>query len=267
MNDRFSGRLAACFIATLVILSVRDASSAPTSVFKHGNVVVLQNDQVKVEYDLANGTYSARSRKDKSSNLVGACLRINEFASDASGLTRTWESAPVEDELGRGRKLLIKASGPGQPDLILEIALYDDRSFLALSGGLKNTLGQSISVKEINPVHHAKAFDGVSPKSDLRMLNGPGGAGLGPRMDGVKQEVGHQTRVHSTTNMESPNNLLATFVSDGKRKSIVLGGLTYHDYSKYASASRVGERRAGGQRHELGSRRQAGRSGRQLHAG
>ena len=135
---------------------------------------------------------------------------------------------------------MIKASGPGQPDLILEIALYDDRSFLALSGGVKNTLGQSIRVKEINPVHHAKAFDGVSPKSDLRMLNGPGGAGIGPRMDGVKQEVGHQTRVHSTTNMESPNNLLATFVTDGRRKSIVLGGLTYHDYSKYASASRAG---------------------------
>jgi hypothetical protein len=241
MKDPGLRRFAAILIAALALLSASNLCFAKASVTRHGNVVVLQNAQVKVEYDLASGTYSARSRKDKSSNLVGACLRINEFSSDAAGLTRTWESAPVEDELGRGRKLLIKSTGPGQPDLILEIALYDDRSCLALSGGVKNTLGQSIRVKEINPVHHARAFDGVSPKSDLRMLNGPGGAGIGPRMDGVKQEVGHQTRVHSTTNMESPNNLLATFVREGKRKSIVLGGLTYHDYSKYASASRLGD--------------------------
>jgi len=224
----------------LALLSTPGVCRAETSVVKNGNVVVLQNDQVKVEYDLASGVYSAFSRKDKSSNIAGACLRVDEFSSDAAGLTRTWESAPVKDELGTGRKLVIKASGPGKPDLILEIALYDDRSFLSLSGGVKNTLSQSIRVKEINPVHHAKAFDGVSPKSDLRMLNGPGGAGAGPRMDGVKQTVGHETRVHSTASMESPNNLLATFLSDGKRKSIVLGGLTYHDYSKYASASRVG---------------------------
>ena len=72
------------------------------------------------------------------------------------------------------------------------------------------------------------------------MLNGPGGAGAGPRMDGVKQTAGDETRVHRTASMESPNNLLATFMSEGKRRSVVLGGLTYHDYSKYASASRVG---------------------------
>ena len=234
-------RLAAGLIAALALLPAHNACRAETSVVKDGSVVALQNDLVSVEYNLANGTYSTWSRKDKSSNLTGASLHVNEFSSDTAGLVRTWESAAVKDELGAGRKLLIKTSGPGQPDLLLEITMYDDQSFLALAGGLKNTLGQSIRVKEINPVHHAKEFDGVSPKSDLRMLNGPGGAGLGPRMDGVKQEVGHETRVHSTTNMESPNNLLATFVSEGQRKSIVLGGLTYHDYSKYASVSRLGD--------------------------
>ena len=241
MNERSCRRRAAFFIAALVMASAAcDAGSAETSVLKRGNVVVLQNARVTVGYNLANGTYSARSRKDKSSNLVGACLRVNEFTSDAAGLTRTWDTAPIQDELGTGRKLLVNASGPGQPDLVLEIALYDDRDFLALGGGIKNTLGQSISVKEIAPVHHAKAFAGVGPKSNVRMLNGPGGAGCAVRFDGPKGNGGHETRVHSTTSMESPNNLLATFVIEGRRKSIVLGGLTYHDYSKYASVSRVG---------------------------
>jgi hypothetical protein len=237
MKDLAPRGVATCLSAAMALLS---ASSACRAAAKEVDTVVLENDQVRVEYDLTKGTYSASSRNDKTANIVGACLRINEFAADAAGLAHSWEIVPVKDELGTGRRLVVKVNGPGRPELILGIALYDKCSFLALSSGLKNTLGQSISVKEINPLHHAKAFDGVSGKADLRMLNGPGGAGLGPRMDGVSQEIGLQTRVHSTTTMECPNNLLATFVSNGQRKSIVVGGLTYHDYAKVASAARVG---------------------------
>jgi hypothetical protein len=240
MNDHAPRCVAIFLSAAMALPSASSAAPAATTTAKEGDTVVLENDQVKVEYDLTKGTYSASSRNDKTSNIVGACLRINEFAADAAGLTHSWEIVPVKDELGTGRRLVVKVNGSGKPELILGIALYDKCSFLALSSGLKNTLGQSISVKEINPLHHAKAFDGVSGKTDLRMLNGPGGAGIGPRMDGVSQEIGLQTRVHSTTTMESPNNLLATFVSNGQRKSIVVGGLTYHDYAKVASAARVG---------------------------
>ncbi len=240
MQHHATRRFPTSLIAALALLSAPGLCRAGTTAAKDGNVVVLQNGQVRVAYDLASGTYSACSRTDNSSNITGACLRIDAFSSAAAGLTRTWASAPVKDELGTGRKLTVTASGPGKPDLILEVALYDNRSFLALCGGIRNTLAQSLSVKEISPLHLAKAFDGVSGKADLRMLNGPGGAGIGPRMDGVKQEIGLQTRVHSVTNMESPNNLLATFVTAGRRKSIVVGGLTYHDYAKAASAARVG---------------------------
>jgi hypothetical protein len=239
MKDHTPRGLVACLCAAVALLSISNACRAATTAVKKGDKVVLQNKQVTVEYDLTKGTYCASSRKDKTLNIVGACLRIDEFSADAAGLTHTWESTPVKDELGTGRKLWVKATGPGKPELQLEIVVYDGRNFLALCGGLKNTLGQSLSVKEINPLHQAKAFDGVSGKTDLRMLNGPGGTGLGSRMDGVKQEVGHETRVHRATNLESPNNLLATFVTAGQRKSIVLGGLTYHDYAKVASVARV----------------------------
>lgn len=238
MNEHNPCAIAAGLFAT-ALLATSSVCRAATTAVKEGDKVVLQNEHVRVTYDLANGTYRASSRKDETSNIVGARLRIDDFATDAAGLTRTWESAPVTDELGTGRKLLVKAIGLGQPELQLEIVLYDGRSFLALCGGLKNTLGQRLSVKEIDPLHLAKAFDGASGKAELRMLNGPGGAGLGPRMDGVKEEIGLQTRVHSTTNMECPNNLLVTFLTAGERKSIVLGGLTYHDYAKVASAARV----------------------------
>ena len=240
MNDHAPRGVAVCLSAAMALLSASSACHAATTAAKEGDKVVLQNEQVRVEYDLTKGTYCASSRNDKTSNIVGACLRIDELATDAAGLTHTWESTPVKDELGTGCKLLVKTNGPGKPELQLEIVVYDGRNFLALCGGVKNTLGQSVSVKEINPLNHAKAFDGVSGKADLRMLNGPGGAGIGPRMDGVSQEIGLQTRVHTTPTMECPNNLLATFVSNGQRKSIVVGGLTYHDYGKVATAARVG---------------------------
>ena len=227
-------------IAALLIPTLSSWSLAQTSVAKQGDSVVLQNGLVKVEYELTKGTYTATGCKDKSSNLIGAALQINDYTSDAAGLTRTYQNAAVNDELGAGQKLTVTTSASGRPDLILELSLYDGKSFIVLNGGVKNTLPQPLVITSINPVLHAKAFDGVSGKTDLRMLNGPGGAGLGPRMDGVKEEVGMQTRVHTTNTMECPNNLLATFISAGQRKSIVVGGLTYHDYGKMASAARVG---------------------------
>ena len=203
---------------------------------KQGDSVVLQNGLVKVEYELSKGTYTATGCQDKSSNLIGAALQINDYTSDADGLTRTYQNAAVNDELGAGQKVTVTTSGNGRPDLILELSLYDGKSFIVLNGGVKNTLEQPLVITTINPVLHAKAFDGVSGKTDLRMLNGPGGAGSGQRF-ALRVEGGQQTRVHNVATMESPNNLLATFVSAGQRKSIVLGGLTYHDFSKYASAS------------------------------
>ncbi len=214
---------------------------AQTTVSRQGNSVVLQNAKVKIEYDLSKGTYSAYSRKDKTSNIVGATLQINDYTSDAEGLIRTCNDTDVNDDLGSGRKLTVTTSGKGNPELILEISLYDGKSFIVLNGGLKNTIVHDISIKTINPVYQALAFDGISPKTDLRMLNGPGGSGLYEGTGADTRLAGRETRVYAINSLESPNNILATFINNGNRKSIVLGGLTYHEFSKYASVKRVGE--------------------------
>lgn len=229
------------FIAALLILPISNRVLAQTTFVKNENSVLLQNELVKIEYDLSKGTYSACNRKDKTSNLIGAALQINDYASDAEGLTRTCESTAVNDELGSGRKLTVTTSGKGYPDLILELSLYDGKSFVVMNGGLRNTIIHDISIKTINPVYHAVAFDGISPKTDLRMLNGPGGAGHFEGTGADTRVAGCETRVYRTNSLESPNNILATFINNGKRKSIVLGGLTYHEFSKYASIRRVGE--------------------------
>ena len=228
-------------IASFLILSLSNRSMAQTTVSNQGNSVVLQNERVKIEYDLSRGTYSAYNLKDKTSNIVGATLQINDYTADAEGLSRTYDNVVVNDELGSGRKLVITTSGKGNPDLILELSLYDGKSFIVMNGGLKNTIVHDISITTINPVYQAIAFDGTSPKTDLRMLNGPGGAGHYEGKGADTRLTGRETRVYSINSMESPNNILATFINNGKRKSIVLGGLTYHEFSKYAIVKRVGE--------------------------
>ncbi len=55
---------------------------AQTNFARNGNAVVLQNELVKIEYDLSKGTWSAYNRKDKTSNIIGAALQINDYASD-----------------------------------------------------------------------------------------------------------------------------------------------------------------------------------------
>jgi hypothetical protein len=233
--------IAIFIMAALLVLPISNRSWAQTSFSRQENTVVLQNGLVKIEYDLNKGTYSAYSRKDKTSNIVGAALQINDYTSDAEGLTRTYENTAVNDELGSGRKLTVTTSGKENPELILELSLYDGKSFIVLNGGLKNTIVHDISIKTINPVYQAIAFDGISPKTDLRMLNGPGGAGHFEGTGNDTRTEGKETRVYRTNSMESPNNILATFINKGKRKSIVLGGLTYHEFSKYASVKRVGD--------------------------
>jgi hypothetical protein len=116
-KDHIPRGLAASLCAAVALLtSSNGCRAAATTAVKEGDKVVLQNEQVRVEYDLTKGTYGASSRNDKTSNIVGACLRIDGFATNAEGLTHTWESTPVKDELGTGCKLLVKTNGPGKPE-------------------------------------------------------------------------------------------------------------------------------------------------------
>ena len=49
-------------IVALVMHSALGVSHAKSSVSKQGNSIVLQNDLVRGDYDLASGTYSARKQ-------------------------------------------------------------------------------------------------------------------------------------------------------------------------------------------------------------
>jgi len=204
------------FLATLI---AAPAVSDPLSVRETSGIVTIENALTSVAYDLHTGKYSAIDKKDDKSCVEDAFFTANDLSSTAGTWTRTWEEHSLKDDLGFGKNLRITCAASGSPNLILDISLYKDKSFVVLSAGMDNQTGNAVVVKDIRPLTGARTFADIGTKSDLRTLNGTSGCA--------------ETRVSSATDIDSPNNVLLTFTVFGKRKSLILGGLTYHDYAKF----------------------------------
>ncbi len=128
---------------------------------------------------------------------------------------------PISDSLGTGRTLAVECAKAGQPTLLLEITLYDGKSFLALCAGMVNDTTQSLRVKNLYPLTAARAFPDAGEIGDAKTLNGEGG--------------GRNTSVQSGPARTSSNDVLMTFRKGGRRRSVVLGGLNYHEWMKWAA--------------------------------
>jgi hypothetical protein len=101
------------------------------------HIVAIENDRVRVAYNLLTGRYQA---VDKCTNRIGvdsAYAQVNQWASTAVGRRHTWLRTARHDELGTGQTLRIAATKPGQPTLLLDIALYAGQPFFTLSAGLE----------------------------------------------------------------------------------------------------------------------------------
>ncbi len=188
-----------------------------------GQVAGIENSFVKIYYDLSRGTYRAVDKRNNSVCISEAVTSIGVLNSSDSGFTHAWQSEPAKDALGIGKTLKITSSKPGLPAIILEITLYTNKGFIVLTAGIDNKTGYPIQVKSIHPLD-AKAFAGLDLDADFKMLDGNGG--------------GEYTRVTSENTLSCRNNLLVTFGKAGARKSLVIGGLTYNDFEKFAKASK-----------------------------
>jgi len=212
-------------IAASCAPAARAAQNDAVAVSGTPAAATIENALVRVEYDLARGTYAAIDRRDGSVCIRGACARVNDLASNQAGWRHRYDSRPAAGAPG-AKTLVIKSTQEAKPSLILEITLYPGKGFVVLGAGVENAAEKEIQVKEICPLSGAEAFPGARPRSDVRTLNGPGGAGQ-TRVAGDPQGAG----VFRT----SPNNLLLTFRAAEKRYSLVMGGLTYHEFLKFAS--------------------------------
>ena len=188
-----------------------------------GQVASIENSYIKIDYDLGQGKYSATEKRNRSVRISEAFTSIGVLNSSDPGFKHAWQSDTAKDALGTGKVLRITSSKDGLPSIILDMTLYADKKFVVLAAGIDNKTGYPIQVKSIHPIN-AKAFSGLDLDADFKMLDGNGG--------------GEWTRLTSENTLRCRNNLLVTFGKQGARRSLVIGGLTYNDFEKFARASK-----------------------------
>ncbi|MCF7975699.1 MAG: hypothetical protein K9N55_17915 [Phycisphaerae bacterium] len=189
-------------------------------------VVSLSNERVQFTLDKRQGQYSILDLRAQTVCIYGAHVELNGWRSDGPGVVHRVTSRHLYDGLGKGTGLLIESHLPEGPVLLLDVAIYAHRGFVCLNAGLNNTMEQPIPLVRLAPLTGAVVFPGQI-MTDLALLDGNGG--------------GEDTSVTRSAYLACRNNGLLTFQQAGRRRSLVLGGLTYHDYEKFV---RIGLSRA-----------------------
>lgn len=190
----------------------------------------IGNGSLTVSIDLAKGTYSITDAKTGEITLADAGFG----AAVADGATLKIESqTEVKDELGTGKRLVvsifdwnlvrhsdIQASGAQPPKRLVTFTVYEIRPALVLGFGMSTPNYASLRVMDATPLENAKFIPGKSLASPLT-LNGGGGA--------------DPNFVKPGTTRHAANSLLLTGLVDGKRRSIVWGGLANGDFGKFVT--------------------------------
>ncbi len=203
------------------LFAVSSVTADQVSFHQTGEVATLENRAVRVEFDLAAGRYRAIDRRDRACGFRDGCVALDDWTSTRKGGVCRASDRPVWDSLGRGRTLAVECSHPGQPTLLLEITLYDGYGFLALRSGIVNTTKQPLRVKQFYPLTAASAFPEAGEIAHAKSLDGEGG--------------GRDTAVRPGPARSSSNNVLMTFRNGDRRRTVVLGGLSYHEWMKWAA--------------------------------
>jgi len=214
MNIKMTRCVAALGCIWLVMIGPVPAALAASDGFE------IENELVRIRFDPKSGTYDAVDKRDKREVLSATALRMNDWRSSDPGLAHRGSVAKVKDVFGEGKELTVESSGAGRPTLILKLRLYHRRGFIVAGAGVRNTTKNDIRLKTFSPIA-GKLFPKVEKMDNLSFLEGNSG--------------GANTLVRHAVPVKCNNNVLMTFGSEGKTRSLVLGGLTYADFQKRAN--------------------------------
>jgi len=202
---------------------------AEVVVVQSGRILAIENDVVRFEYDLSTGRYRAIDRRDQSVCIKDGFFQANDLTATTPGLEHHWQSKSISDELGDGKTILIESGRPGQVTLLFQVTVYKERGCIVLAGGIENRTDHPVQLKVIKPISEAILFNGFSMADNFRLIDGYSG--------GEPLEWGARaySPVHKGNSIHSRNNVLMTFREQQTRRSLGMGGLTYHDFEKFAT--------------------------------
>lgn len=189
--------------------------------------VQLSNTVIAVKIDLKKGTYSITDKKENIVLFKDARLSADGWNSPHTyGPTNigkqkiSWQQKPVNQSNKKGKRLELFFTGSTKliPEYRFAFTLLDGGNWIELQAGIKNTLPNDCRFMKAELFSNATLFPGAKISS-LQTLNGAAGVTM--------------PEVWGDTTRESTNSMLLTALVNGKRQSIVWGGLRYQYY--YAS--------------------------------
>ncbi|MGD0896782.1 MAG: hypothetical protein ABR915_03030 [Thermoguttaceae bacterium] len=205
----------------------RESTADRVLVSKGENQIALANRNIEVRVDLKTGTYAIAAKGEPAARVEGARWGITDSDGvailPAPGASYHAETRDISGALGPGKRLTISAVAPKDASALLEMELFQDKSFVSLNVGIDNRADKPIQLGQLHPII-ATAFKGRNVAEKFMVLDGDTGC-VPTRLRPDAQQV------------KCRNNLLAKFGQDPAH-CLVIGGLTYHDFEKFARVER-----------------------------
>jgi hypothetical protein len=147
----------------------------------------------------------------------------NTYCTSDPGRLNHISRGTVVSNLGEGTSISMVSTMEGKNVLQANFTLYPDQPFIDISWGFKNLTGKPVQVHRADLLYGAEAFPSGCPSDNYFMLDGNGG--------------GPHNSVRTKGDLLSYNNLLLCRRTDKLTQSIVLGGMTYEEYVKFAEVT------------------------------
>lgn len=220
-------------LIVLVLSSCTNSNSQRKDKFSLSNSIVeVLIDRVDGEYsfvDLASGDTIIRSaamRCDIDRDYSRRRDRIKIFShSEGTGKHFSSNDPMRINKVKKGKTddasfITLSSSLEGENTLFITFTIYDNQSTIDISWGYENLSDLPVQVNKTDVLYGAEAFSNGNESDEYFILDGNGG--------------GPHNKVNKMSSVLSYNNLLLTRKSVDHTQNIVIGGLVYNDYVKFA---------------------------------
>lgn len=185
--------------------------------------VTIQNNQVKLSFNLENGILDIQnSAGDKI--VESGYFQLGGLQSRDKAKKRSYVSEVVQDVLGTGKSIIVKAEYEHYSNILWKATVYENKSYIIFEMGVENDEQTPYQLMSYSPLITKRLFPGKDNTQNYRILDGNGG--------------GSPTRVTDTAALQSFNNIMVRFGDLKKPNVLVAGGVTYNEFEKFVKVSR-----------------------------
>lgn len=216
------------FLLPVFLTAQVSKKQSETRVDTIADKINLSNSLISIVINTENGRYSVIDKKDNTVVLENAHFTADGWNFSLSKEEMNWQNAKWKQQFSWTQKPVVELNKHGVrielnykclsrllPEYRLAISLFDGDSRIIFQSGIKNTQSTACRFTKTSVFSEAKLYPG-SEITSIKTLNGAAGVTM--------------PEVLNDTTRESNNSMLLTSLVNGKRRSIVWGGLHYEYY-------------------------------------